>query len=129
MKKNLLKKTITCFICLFTVLITVMSSMSSVQAASRIETPIETRSIHNSNLEGGGRLSHINLSGFSNRFGTAASGRAGTYFGPRGTYVVRDWSVNSGNGPHGGSYWKLFNRNGKQLGTYDKYGNFLRPSR
>ncbi|HFI0238005.1 TPA: hypothetical protein ACGO6G_000135 [Streptococcus suis] len=126
-EKESFEKTITCFICLFTVLITVMSSISSVQAASRIETPIETSSIHNSNLEGGGRLSHINLSGFSNRFGTAASGRSGTFYGPRGTYVVRDWAVNSGNRPHGGSYWKLYNRNGQRIGTYSRYGYYLRP--
>ncbi|HFI2446557.1 TPA: hypothetical protein ACGO8L_000455 [Streptococcus suis] len=127
MKKNLLKKTITCFICLFTVLITVMSSMSSVQAASRIETPIETRSIHDSNLEGGGRLTYINLSGFSNRFGTAASGRAGTYYGARGTYLIRDYGVNSGADGHGGSYWKLYNRSGQRIGTYSRYGYYLRP--
>ncbi|HEP1824710.1 TPA: hypothetical protein VB895_002262 [Streptococcus suis] len=127
MRKNILKKTIVCFINLLVVLMAVAPPAVSAQAASRIETPVETKSKHFSNLEGGGDLSYINLSGYSNRFGTAASGRSGTYFGPRGTYVTRDWSVNSGGGSHGGSYWKLFNRNGQRIGTYDKYGNYLRP--
>lgn len=127
MKKNLLKKTIVCFINLLAVLITVVPPMASVQAASWIETPIETKSKQSSNLEGGGGLSYINLSGYSNRFGTAASGRAGTYYGARGTYLIRDYGVNSGVGGHGGSYWKLYNRNGQRIGTYSRYGYYLRP--
>ena len=127
MKKNLLKKASVYFINFLVVLMIVVLPVATVQAASQIETPIETRSKQNSNLEGGGDLSYINLSAYTNRFGTAASGRAGKYTGPIGTYVTRDWSVNSGVGSHGGSYWKLFNRNGQRIGTYDNYGNFLRP--
>ncbi|WP_105108151.1 hypothetical protein [Streptococcus suis] len=127
MKKNLLKKTIVCFINLLVVLMAVAPPAVSAQAASRIETPVETKSKHFSNLEGGGDLSYINLSGYSNRFGTAASGRAGTYYGPRGTYLIRDYGVNSGAGGHGGSYWKLYNRSGQRIGTYSRYGYYLRP--
>ncbi|HEP1802792.1 TPA: hypothetical protein VB840_000206 [Streptococcus suis] len=127
MKKNLLKKTIVCFINLLVVLMAVAPPAVSAQAASRIETPVETKSKHFSNLEGGGDLSYINLSGYSNRFGTAASGRAGTYYGARGTYLIRDYGVNSGSGGHGGSYWKLYNRNGQRIGTYSRYGYYLRP--
>ena len=39
----------------------VVLPVATVQAASQIETPIETRSKQNSNLEGGGDLSYINL--------------------------------------------------------------------
>ena len=127
MKKNLLKKASVYFINFLVVLMIVVLPVATVQAASQIETPIETRSKQNSNLEGGGDLSYINLSAYTNRFGTAASGRAGKYTGPRGTYVTRDWSVNSGVGLHGGSYWKLYNRSCQRIGTYDKYGNYLRP--
>lgn len=127
MKKNLLKKASVYFINFLVVLMIVVLPVATVQAASQIETPIETRSKQNSNLEDGGDLSYINLSAYTNRFGTAASGRSGKYNGPRGTYVIRDWSVNSGVGSHGGSYWKLYNRSGQRIGTYDKYGNYLRP--
>ena len=78
MKKNLLKKASVYFINFLVVLMIVVLPVATVQAASQIETPIETRSKQNSNLEGGGDLSYINLFAYTNRFGTAASGRSGS---------------------------------------------------
>jgi hypothetical protein len=45
----------------------VVLPVATVQAASQIETPIETRSKQNSNLEGGGDLSYINLTQLINK--------------------------------------------------------------
>ena len=59
MKKNLLKKASVYFINFLVVLMIVVLPVATVQAASQIETPIETRSKQNSNLEGGGDLSYI----------------------------------------------------------------------
>ena len=53
MKKNLLKKASVYFINFLVVLMIVVLPVATVQAASQIETPIETRSKQNSNLEGG----------------------------------------------------------------------------
>ena len=51
MKKNLLKKASVYFINFLVVLMIVVLPVATVQAASQIETPIETRSKQNSNLE------------------------------------------------------------------------------
>lgn len=99
---------------------------SSSFASTVTSTRYEVRSKDYTNFEGGG--GSIDLGAFYNRFGrTPLSGQGGRYNGPRGMYVVRDVAVNTNRGPHGGSYWKLFNRSGRQIGTYDKYGAYLRP--
>ncbi|MBS4750176.1 hypothetical protein KG091_03670 [Carnobacteriaceae bacterium zg-ZUI78] len=77
--------------------------------------------------EGGGSGTSLNLFRFVNKYGvSAASGRAGTY--TSGSYtLIRDRAVNSGSGTHGGSYWKLYDRYGKRVGTFDRDGIWLRP--
>ncbi|MNB90640.1 tRNA nuclease WapA precursor [compost metagenome] len=47
---------------------------------------------------------------------------SGTY---KGWTLVKDRAINSGAGTHGGSYYKLFDRNGNRW-TLDKNGNVLR---
>ncbi|BDD39954.1 hypothetical protein [Streptococcus ruminantium] len=128
MKKNLLKK----LSYIIAALLTLMSIAGPVTEVANADSnsSIEFSLRHNANFEGGGAPSYINLSLYSNKFGTAVSGRSGTYHGPRGSYIVRDHAVHSGKGPHGGSYWKLFKRIGnkstpKRVGTYDKYGNYI----
>ena len=41
-------------------------------------------------------------------------------------YLEREMARNSGNGGHGGSYWKLYNRKGERMGTISKDGRWLR---
>jgi hypothetical protein len=94
---------------------------------SSYEIEIEPLYSPDDNMLDGGGLSSINLSSFRNKYGVYAdSFRPGTYY-YNGMTLIRDRGVNSGNGTHGGSYWKLFNRNGTRIGTYDMYGNYLRP--
>lgn len=123
-EKEFFEKNVACFVVLGTILSTMVSFGALVQAEGRIET----RSKHNINVVGEGWTPSVNLSSYANKHGIAAtSGRTGIFFGPRGIYMVRDYGVGSYSGTYGGSYWELFNRNGQWLGTYDKWGNYLRP--
>lgn len=65
----------------------------------------------------------INLSRFSKRVSQSS--------GPKledpksGEYLVKDRSAGT-NRAHGGSYWKLFNKNGNRVATFSEDGIFLR---
>ncbi|HFI0601816.1 TPA: hypothetical protein ACGO9Z_000248 [Streptococcus suis] len=123
MKKNLFKT-----FAIVMALVSLFTTVTPVSATIQSESKIETRSKHTSNKDGGNGPASINLYSYVNAYRvTAASGNAGRFNGPRGTYVVRDWGVNSSSGTHGGSYWKLFDRNGTRLGTYNRNGVKLRP--
>lgn len=43
-----------------------------------------------------------------------------------GQYIEKDRGINTGSGPHGGSYWKLYDKQEKFLGTVTEDGKFLR---
>ena len=43
-----------------------------------------------------------------------------------GQYIQKDWSLNSGAGPHGPSRWKLYDRTERLLGTITKEGSFYK---
>lgn len=67
-------------------------------------------------LDGGG--------GFADKWGQPpSSGASGPFFwtkgDPRGMTLYKDRAINSGGGPHGGSYYKLYNRKGQRIGTYN----------
>lgn len=76
-------------------------------------------------LEGGGRS--LPLAAFVNKKGGSALGGGAGDFYYKGYRLSRDRAVNSGNGPHGDSYWKLFNKQNNRIGTYDRQGKYLRP--
>ncbi|MBP9829450.1 MAG: hypothetical protein KBD04_05405 [Proteobacteria bacterium] len=73
-----------------------------------------------SNFEKGDK---IDIERFSNRI--SQSGGPKLEDPKTGEYLVKDFAANSGR-EHGGSYWKLCNRQGERIATFAEDGTFLR---
>lgn len=90
-------------------------------------TPRSRNPFVNIEDSGGTTFRQLQLSLFTNYRGeTASTLKAGDYY-YKGWKLSRHRAINSGAGTHGGSYWKLFDRHQKRIGTYDKHGREIRP--
>ncbi len=94
----------------------------------RTESRIEFRSKHQATRDGGTEPSYIDLSLFTNKYGkTPFQTNTGPFSDPRKDSSQKDYAVNTYHGTHGGSHWKLYNKKGNPVGTYDKTGVYMRP--
>jgi hypothetical protein len=81
-------------------------------------TKIEVVEFKKSNFQKG---DNIGLHRFTQK------GKEGKWIDPKsGQYIQKDWSLNSGSGPHGPSRWKLYDFKEKRLGTISEDGKWMR---
>ncbi len=101
----------------------VAPSSTIVRTESRIEFHLKHQATHDR-----GTAPYIGLSLFTNKYGkTPFQTNTGPFSSPRKDSSQKDYAVNTYHGTHGGSHWKLYNKKGNPVGTYDKTGVYMRP--